>query len=325
MNFSAISSIQDQTQELSKQREQKSFEQCKKGFEFLAAAEKGDFKDKSLLTQACDAFASAIAQQRHASDPYFGMGYLLFLLKDYPASIRYLTEALQMDPEHPDAKMLLENIKLLTRPRPATGSSSFRAKSSESKDPAKPTPDFDQLYDEIEALVHAEVRDLMSQSMIPPVASVNKAELLALKDFVQRQQKTLNTLLLKLKIVDEEIDTDDLRGKLKTVESLTRRYENALDISKNMLQVKAEMNNMNAGLEGLKAEIEGAHNRNELSEFESTLENILDRCDQIADQLDEWDQAHHPVNTLVEMYESLVAEIDQLNEIFDDCLDHLKS
>lgn len=318
VNLKELTSIQSQTARLSEQRHQRSQKQCQQGFSFLFQAEQEDFAHKNLLIQACDAFGEAIAQQRHSPDAYFGMAYVLFLLKDYPQALHYLVEAAQIDPEHSDTQTLLAKIKRLTQSPQGQGTHADHGLPFLSPEAEM---DYDQLYDEVEALILEEVRALVSSQTRPPVASLKAQEQAALQASMERQSYVLKQIRAQLEIVEQEIDTAELRFKLKTIERMRKRYQQALNISAEMQRLQTGLTDLEARLPPLSKQIEAAPNRSELTALEGVLESITDRCDQFADCLDEMEQVNQPIHPLLEQYEEVVSKIENLNDLYDDALD----
>lgn len=322
MNFKAISSIQDQTSRLSERRRQKSEELCHAGFRLLFEAETRGFADKSLLSQASDAFADAIAQDRLAPDAYFGMGYLLFLLKDYPLAMRYLREALRLQPEHPDARDLLQQLHSLDKQAARSGPAPGPAPAARPLPPPPAEPDYDALYEEVEALIMQEVHRLASEKL--PIPSLQASAQRRLHQGLQRQQELIRSIQRQIDVIEVEIETDALRAKLKPLEVAVRRYQQAVSVSDEMLEIQQSLVGLLDRLPELSDGLVHARTAAELAMPLRLVEVMMDRCDQLADRLDFLDQKKHPVKALIEMYEHLVSEVEALHEQSDDLAEQLR-
>lgn len=320
-DFKALSAFRTQTEKLSEKRREKSGDSCKRGFLCLLNAEKQDFRNKELLEQACDCFAEAISQDRLSPEPYFGMGYLLFLLQDYPMAINYLHESAKLNPANPDVALLLEHIENQSQisqkqktvvPVPFRPSFTLPTTGSD--------VDYDHLYDEVENLIHQEVRKMVSGMLRPPLPSINESEIQQLQQSKEQQLLLLQDIQSQLKMIDAEIDTSELLIKLKPIETMVKRLEQAWRASQEMVAIQQGITGLQERLPSFQHQIEHAQKPEDLVEFEHLQEIIMDMCDQIADCLDELEQKKYPIQPLVQMYEQFVGAVEILNDLYDDIL-----
>lgn len=315
LSIQEMSSIQAQTSRLQAQRQTKSEQICAQGFHYLYAAEQTGFSDKNQLKLACDAFAEAIGQNRQSADAHFGMAYLLFLLKDYSLALHYLREALNLQPDHADARALLAEIQTQAEqsPKPAAA--------QKPRPPMPPTvvePDYDLLYEELEAHILAQARQCMAAP--PPLPSLDLKERKRLRQALKEQQQHLQDFEQQLELLAEEFDTAPLRSRLKPLEVTRKRLQQALELSTEMEGIQQDLLGLLERLPGLGAEFAAAATAEQLVLPRRLLEALMDMCDQLADRLDWMEQQKYPVASLVQLYEHLISEVEVLHEMQDDAI-----
>lgn len=324
LDLKEISSVQTQTARLTEQRQQKSFDHCRKGFECLMQAEQQGFRNKQLLQQACDAFAEAIANDRLAPEAYFGMGYLLYLLKDYTRAMPYLTEAIRLAPEQPDARELLEMIHQENK---APKSQAPVIRPAPVEVPPEPDTgaddqlDYDRLYDKVEAHILSEVSKVAAGVLRPPVPSLDLEEIEKFNRLMHKHQGILKDIHAQLHILEEEIDISDLRGRLKPLEIAVKRYQQVLQVSHEMREIQQGIQGLMERLPGLNQQLYDARNHEDLGILERLIEVLMDMCDQMADRLDEFEKKKYPVQPLIQSYETFVSEVGNLHDQFDEKAD----
>ncbi|MEZ0367609.1 MAG: hypothetical protein ACAI44_00835, partial [Candidatus Sericytochromatia bacterium] len=92
--FQNLSAVANRPQ----QRHQTSEQEYAAGMQCLAQAQEAGFGQPDLLKQASNHFLAAIRHNYRHPEPYVGMAYLLMLIEDDRQALKYVCEALRIDP-----------------------------------------------------------------------------------------------------------------------------------------------------------------------------------------------------------------------------------
>lgn len=274
---------------------------CRQAYYLIAEAEAGDFANKALLKQALMLFTQAVRQQRRAPEPYIGLAYLAILLEQRSQARRYLQTALGLNPQQSDAAQLLNYLE--QAPPVTTALPAFAE---------APFGDLDRLHEHIEQQLYEFVRTLMQQA--PPEISFEPEAIRALQATTTALQEQIQTFENRIVLLEGEFDTADLRRRLRPAEAIFKRYQRALDSSESQRAVHGEIIRLIETVRSLFGQSEAEP----LSpERERELESLMDRCDWVADRLDEL-SAEERLETLEYRYHALIEMIEQVREKLDD-------
>lgn len=310
---------------LSSHREKLAQEHIEKGTALMRQAHQDEFKNPSILTQAGEAFVAAIQCNRTKPEPYLAMAYLFMLVENFEAAGKYAQEVCRLHPKNPDAILMVEQIT----------KSLHAQKKQQSAPPQRPKPDFkaplpespedidyDELYDQTEALIIAEVQKIAHYPPPEPIGDPKKFKELS------KYQKSLEAIIAniqkQLQIIDEEIETSNLVAKLKPLEIITKRYNATIELSQHVMalhqRIEEEQQLVVAQLGSL-TEIES---REDLKIMEENLDSLLDGTDQIADEIDTLEQKGYSAKDTEKRYETLVKDVEKLQDAIDDISEKLQ-
>lgn len=284
---------------------------CKQAYYLIAEAEAGDFAEKALLKQALQLFTQAARQQRRYPEPYIGLAYLAILLEQRVQAQRYLQTVLSLAPQHADAAQLLH---YLSHPPETPSAWPSPAASALPQTPA----DLDQLHEQLEHQLYAFVRQLMQQP--PPEAGFENATVAELRTQSESLAAQIQVFEQQLVLLEGEFDTADLRRRLRPAEAIYRRYQAALTSSELQMTIHGEIIQLIETVRHLWPEFTAPHAAPR-STLESQLEKLMDRCDWLADRLDELG-AEQALETLEYRYHALVNMLEELREKLDEYPPH---
>ncbi|MGV3525552.1 MAG: hypothetical protein ACO1RX_15085 [Candidatus Sericytochromatia bacterium] len=274
---------------------------CQRAYYLIAEAEAGDFANKALLKQALQLFIQAVRQQRRAPEPYIGLAYLAILLEQRDQARRYLQTALGLNPQQSDAAQLLSYLE--DTPPSASGIPTFAEVAFS---------DLDRLHEHIEQQLYDFVRTLMQQA--PPEISFEAEAIRALRQTSTALQNQIQSFESRIVLLEGEFDTADLRRRLRPADAIFKRYQRALDSSESQMLIHEEIIRL---IERVRS-LFGQSETQPLSPArERELESLMDRCDWLADRLDEL-AAEERLETLEYRYHALIEMIEQVREKLDD-------
>ena len=288
--------------------------------QLLHQAHQENFYNLDLLSEAAEALIIAIQNNRTLPEPYLAMAYIFVLLENHQAATSYLKEVLRQYPENADALKLLAEIEAKEK---------AARKNLVAQGPARPAPtlpkplpespeeiDYDDLYESLETLIIEEVRKISEYPNIPPTPK-NK-DLQEIKKYQQQVQSVLEKIQLQLQVLEAEIETHELLSKLKPLEILQKRYDISLHISQELQELLVKITEEQQLVQeqlGSLVEVESAE---DLTIMEENLDSLLDGSDQIANQIETFEQKGYACLEAEKSYSSLVKDIEKLQDAMDD-------
>lgn len=277
----------------------------------LARAQQENYTRPQSLVTACESLIKAIQYGRTNPKPYIAMGYLMILINDRDKAMRYLLEARRLEPDNADTQAYLDFLSRPAQTPKADVRPTFVAKAL---DEIEAGFDYDALYEETEARIFDEVKRLMNVRIVPPLADRKQHRQL------KAQQEEVMTLIegfnAKLKTLDEEFDIGELQNRLRPLDQLSRRLTAAREVSRRFILLLEALHQLRAEVDALLQKTDQSFGLTEACQ--QLVEQILDRTDQLADDLDALEQEGHDIQPVQPTYESLVAQIERLNEIIED-------
>lgn len=286
-------------------RQDESASLCKQAYFLIAEAESQGFVDKAPLKQAMRLFIQAARQKRRYIEPYVGLAYLSLLIEQREVAQKYLTTALQIEPNNEDALRLQS---YLTEEPEALPEESFKLPELDGLDP-------DQLYDQLEQSLFGLIRELMK--MPPPLATLDPDSLEALKKQTDELESQAQTYDKQIQSLEREFDTSELRRRIRPLEAMLKRAQKALEASEQMVQIQSQIQGLLQTVRNISARL-AQPTPELLQRTENELESLMDSCDWAADQLDALEEHGHDISALAHSYHVLTAIIEQIRDSLDE-------
>lgn len=300
-----MAGFEHQLNALAQNRQHRSEEDYQAGIEALARAKAAGFQDKTLLKQACERLMSALQKNRTNPRPYIAMGYLLMISADRNRAKRYFLTALKLDPQNETAQNFLDSMaEAATIELQAQDTLKRFERFQTGSDP-------DLQYQSLEKMIATTLKQVMS---VPHQAEpVIDPEALAKLQAQSEEVHELKTGIEKqIVFLEDDLDTTPLYFQLHPLETILRRYQKALKTSAEFLRLQTEM-------ETLKQEacqlIRAAH---EQQDVHQGFELLLDACDALADQLDDYETRKVSIQPLETTYHALLGLVRILQEVLDE-------
>jgi tetratricopeptide (TPR) repeat protein len=327
MDFKQLLTMREEIGSLSSKRHKESDVSYLQGLSLLEKAHAQQYKDKSLLLRASDAFMDAIQHNRRNPDPYVGVAYLFLLLGKTPKAIRYLNEARRVAPSHEKARILLDSI--LEQQDIQKEDAQFAEEFPENTPPtemafaANKLPeldrnkDYDLLYDQIETLLMEQSKKLMNEP-IEANPSMNISELGNVRERGAQLNQIYGHIDRQLKILDEEIDTSELRIRLRPLEVMKRRLDQILTVSQQYQEIQARSQDAQSQCQKLYRQILSCQTASEQRQIEAAIEPLLDECDKIADALDSIAEQGFDISPVEDYYQQLIGAVETCQDLLDE-------
>lgn len=303
MDFSALSQLREQTQAQQNRRQQSSDSHYQKGLEFFARASNSQFRNKQALNAAFEAWIEAIKHNRQNAKPCVGVGYIFLILGDQRSALSYFKAALKIEPENSDARMFIGSIEqqALQSTKQAIG---YKPLSQ---------AEADSLYDQAEQLMQLRLRQMMTQALPGPCFEASERQ--QLDQLCHEHSEALAQIQQMLKRLDREMDIASLNRQFWGLESTLKRYLGVQELSAQYARLAHKIQQAAQRAAALTSQLQ--QKSLPLTEAEAELEELLDLCDQSADQLDAYEAQGHAIEVLLPDYEQLTAAVARLQDTLD--------
>jgi chromosome segregation ATPase len=118
----------------------------------------------------------------------------------------------------------------------------------------------------------------------------------------------------QLKILDEEFDISDLNSYMRQIMQYMQDLRQNISASETLVVLAQQIDSEEHYLEQFSAQIDMLS----YGELEQALEKVLDRCDRLADQLDNWEAKGISMDDLIKRYERLTREVENIQDQLDE-------
>lgn len=285
---------------------------AKLGWRYIQQARQTQFTDSKLLQQASEAFFNAIQQKRQFAPPYMGLAYVLLLLGQPLKAKPYLEQAQKWAPNHPDIPLLLSFIQYQ--------GASLQQGELQAFKPGLPA-DPELVYEQTEVAIYRLLK--MISEKIPPLprvlveaAGIAQWETLCCELIEQGQ-----ALQLDLEWLDQTYDISELRQKFAPLERWCERAVAMLVFSRHVVTQRHRLQKLIQDV--VYAICHPPIGTHMFQQQESQLEQTMDRCDELADTLDQLEEQGYNIEPFLTDYHTLVAHVERWQEVLDEGAEQL--
>lgn len=300
MDFSALKSIQSQTRNLNQGREAESRRAYEEGLALFQTYNQNP--DKEQLKQAMGKMLESIQFKRNHLEPYLMMATVYNALESPKQAIKFFRLAQQLAPQDKRVAQLRDVLSKGTKAQTIQASSAKSALNNADEE-------YDHLFHEVETLLQGELTNYLHELNLPSAPDWNPEVLKRLENYLLEMKFYGMEIDLKLQLMEEELDTLNLKIQYRSFEAQRRRTLLLHSQCQRFSKMKSKMDET---LEKVKKEKAAPHSKN--------LEAILDNCDAFADQLDAFSDKNIPIDSLHPIYRHLLGEVTKLQEALDDSL-----
>lgn len=290
-------------------RHEESENHCHRGVECLLLAEEEGFQNRELLTEASDAFLSAIQHYRQNTQAYVGIAYLLWRLGDNARALQYLEEGLRSQPSDPDVHALIRTISGYSPSAPsATG---IHQDSALAATPHAPPPSSPVTKTHIAEIQQKILRikqkiDEENTRLIRP--SINLHEIELLQDQLSQWEGTYYRILDDIDALDTFHVRVMLTCELSVLQDRILDYHSALQCSEELVALDDKIQAVSRAVKHTQEEREAG----KPGMYDALIDSYYDQCDVLADALDELENKKIPVRVLDSHYQQLVDRVESL-------------
>jgi DNA repair ATPase RecN len=177
--------------------------------------------------------------------------------------------------------------------------------------------DYDQAYDKLEKFLQAFVRNLSLQEQPPVHPSLEAENVATLKAQSAELEMIEIHVLQTLKALEEEFNLEPLEKQLWPLQVLLRKYRRAIKDSQTYQEIQAQIAQALTQVRSTYDDLVFSPSPEEVQALEQQLEQLLDICDHLADQLDELEKRQVSQPELMREYQKLVLLVESLSEQLD--------
>lgn len=312
MKFNFLSQIQQEASKLNLERKETLEPLLREGLDLLNQAEANGFQNIALLKQAARLFLKAQQGNQRDVRPYLFVAYVFLLLGDPMRSSAHLNLARRQDPTSALVKEFSEQLmafsqKQKQKQKPKTSNTHKQLDFSKDRDP-------DQLYDHLEQIILSEVRQL--QILVPPQSDAPESECEHFHSLIQQAQQNFDDIQAQIHELDQHLDTYALKSRLRPMELLLKRHQIHYQSLQFVPQIQGSLDQLRADLNQAMYALERDLPKDK-QPLEAQLEQLLDRLDAVADQIDELEAKGFKNPQLEQNYKFVMHRLEDYQDQLD--------
>lgn len=325
MNLQTLQRVQTQTEDIKEHRSEQASNCILKGLDFLNFARDNQFKNADDLQDAVSAFLQAIQIDRSNPIPLLTLGHVFYILEELETSLQYIEEALKLEPDDELAlefkQLVQESFAIRRDKRMSRKSVKKELDISLEFELPQTSEAFDELYDKVEHLIQDYMKVLMTS--FSPTLALNSDAIDELKMRMAKIQQEKLQFEQYIAVIDQEIDTHDLRALLHPVDTILKRSEQLILVSVNVSNLSKQLNQELQVINQVILETIELNDSTELSILEENLEVILENYDSYKQSFQELRAYHQFLGAIRTKLKVLNTVIERFQEELDNAHERL--
>jgi hypothetical protein len=317
MDFSALSKLSKKgTQPLQDERQRRFDKLYRMGTEYLNRSKANQFQDREQVKKAAICFGHAIERNRRDPRPHLKLGYISLIFREYKMAARHLQEVLRLEPDHKQAKKLLAHLEkqstqAIRNSNKDKGLSLQRVKRLEQPSQSKGKT----LYAETQTLIQNQIKESFErmQGIKPTLVPIN---LNKFEEIHLQLESNYDLINQQLDLLEQEgFDLAPLERELQKLEVNLNLMEDTCKLSREMIALKKALQEETSKIQDMNAAIERGASSDTLAEYGALYDQMVDRCDELADELDTLEGSGFDIQALMKYYNQLTASFDRLGKL----------
>lgn len=298
----------------------------KKGLLLLERAHTEGFNNPETLLSSCDCLIDAITFLRTDIRPYLALAYIFTILEDFKTAEEYAYAAIKLEPDNADVVTFLEaltSFKKVAKQDAAPQNNQpleIAIPSAPKFSPKAPAePDCQALYKELEVFILDKVKHLFSSNHSQIVPTVDRKKYTLLEQSLKNLNQVIAYIEQQLKLIEQRLNSSQLRERMMPFTVLKKRYVQALNTSKSLMEINDTIELWSFKTNKQVQVVNQKLTMSALTYGRIDVDRMMDGCDLIADQLDQFSESDNIDISLVESsYEKLLGLVESLNGMVDD-------
>lgn len=307
MDFNLIIQAKQGLQKSQEQRHLQSSQLYEKGKQLVREALSPSI-NKHKLKQTVDCFSKGIQSNYKNASNYWGMGYLFLSLNQPLKSIPYIRSGLEIEPLSSLGQALMRQAQ--SGLIPVGKKSKFIAPEKDD--------DFEQLYEDTANALMRLLKELLAEPFCTAPPTLEPEILVKIKskhdEYLARQTK----LAKDIQVLDQEIDISDLEIHVATIQRKLKQLENSYSLQALFLEINSQIQNEMEAVNHLIEKVEGILSLNKTLSEDNEIQILMDRCDFIADRLDDLGSKNIEITILEQSYMKYVSRLELLQDLLEE-------
>lgn len=291
----SLQSLQHQSRSKSEARASVKIAQA---YMLLERADQEGYNDKAKIRNAAALFTEALDLKTQDVRAHNGLAYIFTLLEEVEVGLQCVEAALEIEPNNIASLFFQAYLTHL----------------DEGDAPPEDGSDLERLYEQTQSWLTEEIQNMSRETLPQPSLRVEQHELIKAK--MEQIYDSYQQVLKRLDKLEAAFDVMHLRQLSQSLMTFFQRYKQIYRISKEMNHIHSQMGETSQDskrlLHDTRTHAIWQH------QLEENLEQLLDRCDEIADQLDTLDEQNIPLDDLLSAYNHLIAEVTAIQELIDE-------
>lgn len=318
MDLSALSKLSaKKTQSLQNERQRRFDRLYRMGAEYLRRARKEQFQNRALVKRAAICFGQAIENNRRDPRPLVKLAYISLVFRDAKLATRHLNEALRLEPGNAEAKKLQAHLEkqstqalrnLKQKDQGLTLKSVRRLQES--------TPvQGENLYLQTQQLIQAQIRESfeLMQGIRPTLVGIN---LNKYEQIYQQLEANYDTISRQLDQLEAEgIQIEPLERELQKLEINLNQLEDTCKLSRQMMTLKKIAQSETERVQDWNLQLETNPTVELKASLDAQFDAVMERCDALADELDELEGSGFDIQPLMKYYQQLTAACSRFEKL----------
>jgi tetratricopeptide (TPR) repeat protein len=318
MDLSALSKMSDKrTKSLNDDRQKRSDKLYRLGTEYLNRSKANDFRDREQVKKAAICFGHAIESNRRDPRPHLKLGYISMVFREYKMATRHLNEVLRLEPDHKQAKKLLAHLE--QKSTQAIRAARKKDNGLTLKDVKRLTPPIEAtgktLYNQTQELIQTQIRESFERmkGIQPTLVPVNLSKFEEIHQQLECNYDWINQQLDQLE--QEGFDIEALERELQKFEVNLNLMEDTCKLSREMITLKKAMQEETSKIQDWNVDAERGLSAEQQAQMENNFDQMVDRCDELADHLDTLEGSGFDIQPLMKYYNQLNASFDRFGKL----------
>ncbi|PIQ23141.1 hypothetical protein COW36_19440 [bacterium (Candidatus Blackallbacteria) CG17_big_fil_post_rev_8_21_14_2_50_48_46] len=292
IDFKSLAAVKTQLKNPTEQRQQESRKHYQFALDFLEKYRQN--LEQETLKKAIQELVTTLKYDKNQAEPYLLLSYLYFALEQPQLAVKYLKKGQELSPHSTfaqDLQFFLDKGKPLP----------YLPK----KKPEPLTYDPEVLYSQMEWLLQ-QIKSQMTEYAI--VADLEKLEtqLAKLETAIPSWLSACHLIQQKLEQLDRHFDINPFFEDTQAIEAYYIQLSQSEIQLRSGLKIHQQIGNIFNEISTNKAHLE-----------DLDLEHLLDRCDLIADQLDDLDSHNELYRLLEAKYHQMIQCVEESQDLLN--------
>lgn len=294
LDFQALNAARQQVKNTHQQQQSQAQAHYQTSLQLIL--EYTDTLNPALLSQAMEAIKASLALRSNQAEPYTVLAYIFSGLGKQTEALKYFKQAQALNPDLP----LLKTLQ---------GILSSGHSNKEQEQPVSVHSNEDNLYHETERLISEATHWLMAVQNPPKQPQASEVEKSRFEALFAQLEARHQTMTKQVHVLESSMDVSALCAQLFPFEIVLKEWGQVIALSDQFIRLQTQIFRLAKRVQDLASELLSAPEKGQ-----THLEDILDQCDALADELDALAQKGHTIQALEAPYNALLQQVTEVQD-----------